>query len=102
MNPDIITPVVTWEMYGPGSTIQFTGVREADGFGVTITRDDSTLIATAASDVAALLSYSALVREQLQQQGYAFRPLAARATQFLSGPCWGPGAPLDASLLSLR
>lgn len=102
MTSETITPVMQWEMYGPGSTIQFCGVRDAEGYGVRITRDETMLLAAGKASASTLLSYSTRLREHLQRHGYAVKPLAARDTQYPAGPCWGPATPLDASLLSLR
>ena len=93
------TPVMQWEMYGSGSAIQFWGVRDANGYGLMVMRDETTVLRAGVEDAATLLRRSSELREQLQQLGYTVRPLATRAAQLPGGPCWGPGTPLDTALL---
>jgi hypothetical protein len=100
--PREATPVMQWEMYGPGSIIQFCGVRSEDGYGVRISRDDTAVFAADAASGASVMTYSTQLREHLQGRGFSPKPLAARSPQMAGGPCWGPAAPLDASLLSVR
>jgi hypothetical protein len=93
------TPVMQWEMYGPGSRIQFCGHREGPGFGLRVMRDDTTVLAVDAPNVDTLLRCSSQLRGHLQQLGYAVRPLPARSSQLTGGVCWGPAAPLNSGLL---
>ena len=98
-----VTSVMQWEMYGPGSTIEFCGVQRQDGYGIRVMRDRVPVLMAEAENIEGLLRRSSQLREHLQQVGYAVRPLASRASQFGGGLCWGPAAPLDSSLLqSLR
>lgn len=88
-----------WEMYGPGSTIEFHGLRNEDGYGLRVTRDHATLFVAAAASAASLLQRSGELRGRLQQLGYAVRPLAGRTAQMRGGVCWGPAAPLSPSFV---
>jgi hypothetical protein len=93
------TNVMAWEMYGPGCSIQFSGHREGEAFGLRVTRDETTILAVAAPSVDSLLRCSTELRDQLYLLGFAAHPLTTRTTQLTGGPCWGPAAPLNAGLL---
>jgi hypothetical protein len=96
-------PAMQWKMYGPDSTIQFRSVQHDEGYGLSVTRDEVTVVVAEARSLEALLRRSSQLREHLQHIGYSCRPLARRASQFAGGLCWGPAAPLDSGLLeSLR
>jgi hypothetical protein len=102
MRPSV-TCIMQWEMYGPGSTIEFCGLQRQDGYGIRVMRDQVTVLTADAESIEGLLRRSSQLREHLQRAGYAVRPLASRASQFSGGLCWGPAAPLDSALLqSLR
>ena len=92
-------PLMQWEMYAAGTTLQFRGLRDDGGFGIEVSRDDMTVFVAGAESLDGVLHYSTELRDRLQLRGYAVRPLASRVAQLTAGPCWGPAAPLDSSLL---
>jgi hypothetical protein len=103
MTTNAAQPAMQWAMYGPGSTIEFRGLQHDEGYGLSVTRDQVTVVVAEARNLDALLRRSSQLREHLKQVGYRCQPLARRASQFAGGLCWGPAAPLDAGLLeSLR
>lgn len=85
-----------WEMYGAGTELAFRGFRQDDGYGLTIVRDEMTVLSAHAPDADALFRQSAKLREHLHRLGYATQPLVHAAH---GGVCWGPAAPLGTSLI---
>jgi hypothetical protein len=95
--------VLQWEMYGPGTAVAFCAIAEEHGFRVILERDRASVLTGTAGDTETLIRMSQELRSQLQQLGYAPKPLAARTALLGGGPCWGPAAPLDSRLIqSLR
>lgn len=88
-----------WQMYHRGSVVEFRAVREPFGCELQIVRDEQVLATDIAPDTATLLRKSSELRERLQQLGFAVKPDPLRASQLVGGPCWGPAAPLQSSLV---
>lgn len=88
-----------WQMYGPGTVMAFSAVADTEGIRVMLERDFAPVISGDAADTAALLRVSQDLRAQLFERGYTATPLAGRAAILGGGPCWGPAAPLDCSLI---
>lgn len=89
------TPAMHWRMFGPGATVEFCGLRSADGYAMSVKRETDTVMTALAPDAPALLRASSLLRERLQQLGYSTTPPATRAAVLQAGPCWGPATPLQ-------
>jgi hypothetical protein len=94
-----LNPMMQWEMYAPGTAIAFSAVAEDSGIRVTLERDNERLLTGAASDTATLLRVSQELRAQLRGLGYVAKPPADRGSALEGGPCWGPAAPLQSSLI---
>ena len=92
-------PIMQWEMYGPGTAIAFCAVAEDSGIRVTVERDHTPLLTAAAADTTMLLRVSQELRAQLMGLGYLSKPPADRRSALEGGPCWGPAAPLQSSLI---
>jgi hypothetical protein len=92
-------PVLQWEMYGPGSAVEFSALRNDEGYGLIVRRDHELLVSCAVSDVSGMLLKSSHLRERLQQLGFAAMPLGDYESQLGGGVSWGPAAPLDSSVV---
>jgi hypothetical protein len=97
------TQVMQWQMYAPGTVMAFSAIADTKGIRVMLERDCAPVISADAADTTVLLRVSKELRTQLLQRGFTATPLAERAAVLGGGPCWGPAAPLDCSLIeSLR
>jgi dienelactone hydrolase len=94
---DIVTPLLHWEMYGPGTSVSLQGSRQGDAFELTVKRGDTSILTTRVDDSSTLLRRSTAFREWLQQQGYATHPPMRTLG---GGLCWGPETPLGISMLA--
>ncbi|HET7697051.1 MAG TPA: hypothetical protein VFK57_15170 [Vicinamibacterales bacterium] len=94
-----LNPMMQWEMYAPGTAIAFSAVADDSGIRVTLQRDQMPVLTGAAADTTMLLRLSQQLRAQLQGLGYASKPPAGRLSALEGGPCWGPAAPLNSSLI---
>lgn len=91
--------VLQWEMHADGTYVSFVAQRSDEGYGLVVKRDDAVVISDVATDGTALLRKSHEVRAALQEIGYAPKPPAVRTSQLRGGICWGPGAPLNLSIV---
>jgi hypothetical protein len=94
-----LDPIMQWEMYAPGTAIAFSAVPEGQGIRVTLERDNAAILSGAAADTTMLLRVSQELRAQLQGLGYVAKRPADRLSALEGGPCWGPAAPLQSSLI---
>jgi hypothetical protein len=94
-----LDPIMQWEMYAPGTAIAFSAVAEGQGIRVTLERDNTAILTGAAADTTMLLRVSQDLRTQLQGLGYVVKRPADRLSALEGGPCWGPAAPLQSSLI---
>ena len=92
--------VLDWQMYGPHTALAFSASLDANGYRVTLTREETVLFSGALDDSATLFRVSADIRERLQQLGYRPHSLPQTAPVLAGGPCWGPAAPIHSSLVS--
>lgn len=91
---------LSWEMYGVETIVSFSATATDDGFHVTLERDNAPLITGKASDSAMLLRVSKDLRQRLNHLGYVSQPEVSERRTRPGGLCWGPAAPLDASLIT--
>ena len=92
--------VLHWAMHGGGTFISFAARRVEHGYGMVLTGDDDALlISDTAADGASLLEKSQNLRAALREIGYSPTPTASRTSHLPGGVCWGPAAPLKASVL---
>jgi hypothetical protein len=94
-----LNTMMQWEMYAPGTAIAFSAVADDAGIRVTLQRDNENILTGAAADTTMLFRVSQELRAQLQGLGYVAKPPAGRMTALEGGPCWGPAAPLQSSLI---
>ena len=94
-----LNPMMQWEMYAPGTAIAFSAIAEETGIRVVLQRDNEQILTGAAADTTMLLRVSQQLRAQLQGLGYVSKPPAERLSVLEGGPCWGPAAPLQSSLI---
>lgn len=92
-------PVLQWEMYGLGSAVQFSALRDEEGYGLVVKRDKKLLVRCAVSDVSGMLLKSSHLREHLQKLGFATMPTESYDSELGGGLTWGPAAPLDSSVV---
>ena len=93
------TPVLMSAMHGVESEVTFAADRDGDVYALSLTKDGTLVVADTSVDGATMLHRSTDRRHQLQQMGYAAKPLPQRTPHLVSGPCWGPGRPLETELL---
>ena len=91
--------MMQWEMYAPGTAIAFSAVDDGSGIRVMLQRDHTPILSGAAADTTTLLRVSQELRAQLMGLGYVSKPPADRSSVLEGGPCWGPAAPLQSSLI---
>ena len=91
--------MMQWEMYAPGTAIAFCAFAEERGIRVTLQRDSTPILSGAAADTTLLLRLSQKLRAQLQELGYVATPPTGARSALEGGPCWGPAAPLQSSLI---
>ena len=94
-----LNTMMHWEMYAPGTAIVFSAVADDSGIRVMLKRDERPILTGAAADTTSLFRVSQELRAQLQGLGYLSKPPADRISALEGGPCWGPAAPLQASLI---
>lgn len=100
---EALNPIMHWEMYAPGTAIAFSAVAEPGGIRVMLERDERPLLNSPAFDMPMMFRLSQDLRAQLTVLGFVAKPLATCVSVLEGGPCWGPAAPLQASLFaSLR
>jgi hypothetical protein len=100
---DAASSIMRWEMYAPGTAIAFTALAEPTGIRVVLKRDGMPILSSPAFDMPMMFRLSQDLRAQLTALGFAAKPLADCLSVLEGGPCWGPAAPLQASLFtSLR
>ncbi len=92
-------PVLQWEMYGLGSAVEFSALRNDEGYGLVVKRNKTLLVSCDVSDVSGMLLKSSHLREHLQKLG--FEPLTADNynVQLSGGLTWGAAMPLDSSVV---
>jgi hypothetical protein len=65
------TGAMQWELYGAGSAVVFTALRDESGFGIQLRRDDALLVSDVAPDLSTLLRKSNDLRDHLVRLGFA-------------------------------
>ena len=93
-------PMFQWQMYGPGSAVEFSASRNEAGYGLVVTRNQELLVSCAVSDVPAMFLKSSHLREHLQRLGFAATPAGEFESQLGGGVSWGPASPLDSSVVA--
>jgi hypothetical protein len=89
-----------WNLYRPGSELEFRAEVASQGYAIAITRDGVGLVYEQTCDVASLLRRSTELRESFQRLGgYTTLPHEEDAA-LLAGPCWGPGTPVPAGAIA--
>jgi hypothetical protein len=87
-------------MHGADTFVSFRARRTERGFGVFVTRDgDTLLISDTAADGAALFRRSQDLRAAFRDIGFTSTQAARRASHLNGGVCWGPAAPVAATVL---
>lgn len=91
------TSALQWEMYGPGTAVEFFALRDHDGYGLQVSCAGEMLLSDIVPDVPTLFRKSSEIRSQLAKLGFAGKPSEATAGDMGGGICWGP-APLQSSI----
>lgn len=91
------TSALQWEMYGPGTAVEFFALRDDEGFGLQVSCAGEMLLSDLAPDVPTLFRKSSQIRSQLAKLGFAGMPSSPGAPDLDGGVCWGP-ASLQSSL----
>jgi hypothetical protein len=89
-----------WELYGPHTEVVLRADLSDDGYSVTLRRDGELVYAVTLNDRHVLLRMSSVLRSHFQDAGYRPQRFPHRAPVLIAGPCWGPAAPLQASVFS--
>jgi hypothetical protein len=90
-----------WELYGPHTEVVLNGDLNDEGYCLTLQRDGEPVCCLPLIDRHALLRLSSELRSHFQHAGYRTQPLPDRTPVLVGGPCWGPAAPIHASLVSV-
>jgi hypothetical protein len=89
---------LSWSLNRPGSEVVFKAKVALGGYSITVSRDGVELVNEQTCDAASLMRRSSELREGFQRLGYTALAQEEDAA-LVAGPCWGPGAPLPASVI---
>jgi hypothetical protein len=91
--------VLQWELYGAGTHVAFSALREESGYGLQVRRDNALVVSAVAADGPALLRKSSGLRDHLMRLGFASSPDEGYE-QLVGGLCSGAAGPFHCEMVA--